>query len=149
MLVWHYAPWTYLPLILESGELRPSNAGAPKEVPLLWFSKNQRWEPTAGKARKNGNKIISMTFAEQAQSVGCIRFGLGADDVRLLKWPDACTAGGISREDRRAMERVGRSRAADPSHWVATIDAVQLSELRYQVWGGVEWEDAAYPIVPT
>ena len=45
--VWHYAPWSYLVRMVEFGALRPGNASATNEVPMLWFSANQKWEPTA------------------------------------------------------------------------------------------------------
>lgn len=36
-LVWHYAPWEYLPEMVLQGVLRASNAGAGDELPMLWF----------------------------------------------------------------------------------------------------------------
>ena len=83
--VWHYAPWVYLPSMVESGVLRVSNDGFAGEKPLLWFSTNQKWEATATKVvRTDTGALRFLTFKEQEQELGCIRFGLTADDSRLL-----------------------------------------------------------------
>ena len=93
--VYHYAPWAYLPSMVEAGCLRPSNAGAEGEAALLWFSAHQHWEPTATKLlmRRDGASRL-MTFAEQLASFGCIRFRLAADDPRLMTWKAACAVAG-------------------------------------------------------
>lgn len=144
-MVWHYATWASLPRIVESGALRGSNAGAPGEAPMLWFSANQQWEPTATKWRtdKTG-KPFPMTFKEQVKTVGCIRFGLPADDPCLLNWKAACAAAGTPRETRRSLEKVGKKKGADPANWFATLRQVALSELHFQVWAG-GWFDATSP----
>ena len=141
-MVWHYAPWTYLPAIIESGFLKGSNAGAADESPMLWFSANQKWEPTATKMIRNGAGAIStMTFEQQVKLLGCIRFGLDANDYRLLNWKDACNFAGTPRESRRSLERVGKKSGADPAHWFAVASEISLSELHFQVWEG-GWRDA-------
>lgn len=144
--LWHYTPWSYLPKIVENGALRGSNAGAPGEVPMLWFSANQRWEPTARKLllSPSGN-AEQLTFEQQADLYGAIRFGISADDVRLLNWKSACTAAGTPRESRRELERVGKRIGASPSDWFATSAQIPLEELRLQVWVG-KWQDASSPM---
>ena len=145
MKVWHYAPWAYLPSMVESGALRGSNAGAAGENPMLWFSANQQWEPTAAKAvRNNAGLITQMTFQQQVTRVGCIRFGLPAADVRLLNWKQACAAANTPKESRRAMEKVGKKQGSNPDHWFATVSGVSLSELHFQVWLN-GWKDATSP----
>jgi hypothetical protein len=140
--VWHYAPWAYLPEIVQSGSLLASNAGTAGERPMLWFSAHQVWEPTATKLlRAPDGKLIPMTFAQQAQSFGCIRFGLPAHDVRLLPWSDACFIAGTRARARRALERTGRLQHANPDQWFATIESLALSELHFQVWLD-GWRDA-------
>lgn len=144
-LVWHYAPWSYLHRIVKSGALLGSNAGAPEEKPMLWFSANQHWEPTATKLMKNGSGgILQLTFAQQVKHAGCIRFGLAAEDPRLFNWKEACVIAGTKREMRRALEMAGKRQGANPAHWYATPAAVPLSELVFQVWDG-KWQDATSP----
>ena len=137
LMVWHYAPWAYLPSMVESGVLRVGNASAPGEKPLLWFSTNQKWDATAAKiVRTNTGTPRFLTFKEQEKVLGCIRFGLATDDSRLLNWIDACSAAGTPRETRRQMERVGKKKGADSAHWFATAVSIPLNELHFQVWVG-------------
>lgn len=133
--VFHYAPWEYLARIVESGELQPSAAGGTKDIkPLLWFSANQHWEPTATKpvVDKQG-KYRTLTFREQLQLIGCVRFGLSATDPRLMNWKNACTFDGTGRDMRRSMEVVGRRLGADPADWFASAVSISLSELSFEV----------------
>ena len=72
-IVWHYAPWEYLPKIVLSGVLKGSNAGCPSELPLLWFSTNPLWEPTASKfvsKFSDGTGLMRLTFESQAEILG-------------------------------------------------------------------------------
>jgi hypothetical protein len=133
-MVWHYAPWAYLPAMVEYGALKGSNAGAQNEVAMLWFSANQQWEPTATKLISVAGGWVQMSFEQQAQRFGCVRFGMAADDFRLLDWASACKVAGTQREHRRALERAGKKQGAKPAHWFATIADVPLSELHFQVW---------------
>jgi hypothetical protein len=140
-LVWHYAPWAYLAEIVEEGTLRCSNAGIGTTLPLLWFSANQQWEPTATKrlsTEKNGPSR-PLSFKEQAVHLGCIRFGLAAEDARLMGWKVACDVAGILPKMRRAMEGDGRRQGANPAHWSASASAVPLGELFFQVWFKNAW----------
>lgn len=142
-MVYHYAPWAYLPAIVQHGALRPSNARADGEVPLLWFSLNQHWEPTATKVWENkAGTILQMTFRQQVSQVGCIRFGLDDQDPRLLDWKQACKAAGTGRNERRAMENAGKKLGAKPEDWFATLMSVQLADLRFQVFLNEQWLDA-------
>jgi len=145
MKVWHYAPWAHLPAIVESGKLKCGNAGAAGELPMLWFSANQQWEPTATKMLTNkAGAMFSLTFKQQAEFFGCIRFGLAVADPRLLKWKDACTAAGTPREVRRKLEKMGKKIGGDPAHWFASAAIIPLSELHFQVWHE-GWHDAPSP----
>ncbi len=113
-LVWHYAPWATLPQIVAAGALLPGEPGRDGEAPLLWFSARQDWEPTATRHVMDGGRPRPMTFLEHRQRLGCVRFGLPADDTRLLPWMDACRAAHMRFTDRRKLEassrRVGANR---------------------------------------
>ena len=130
----HYAPMLYLRLIVMDSCLKVSNAEASEEVPLLWFSANQRWEPTASKIVRTQRGLVRLTFEEQAAKYGCIRFGLPAGDHRLLNWLEACHAGRTPRESRRGMERLGRKLGANPDDWFASVIDVPLADLCFQMW---------------
>lgn len=135
MYVWHYTPWASLPKIVKTGALRPSNAEARHEAPLLWFSSDQYWEPTATKIlRTTDGRLLQLTFDQQAERFGCVRFGLPSGDIRLLNWSEACRASGASKIDKRALERTGAKRGGTHKNWSATLCAIPLSELRFEVW---------------
>lgn len=140
--VHHYAPCVRLAKILGSGNLRPSNAMADGELPLLWFSANQRWEPTATKARWQNGIIVLSTLDQQLQDFGCCRFSLPADDQRLMPWLAACRFAGTGYTVRRKMEAAGRKQGANPLQWFAVADAVALSDLRFSVFNGRTWSAA-------
>jgi len=145
-MVWHYAPWAYLPAMVESGALRGSNTGAEGEAPMLWFSANQQWEPTATKMiRNSAGATVSMTFKQQVQMVGCIRFGMGADDCRLLDWKAACAFAGTPRDSRRAIRTVlGKRRGQTLRTGSQPLRPSPLAELHFQVWAD-GWRDATSP----
>jgi hypothetical protein len=139
-MVHHYTTEQHhLPLILQSGELRPSNAGALNEPPLLWFSRAQRWEGTATKMVQGPTGPRLLTFAEQLATFGCVRFSLPADDPRLMTWADACKYAGISSTARRKLETVGRKRGGSPIDWLAIAGPVALPELKLQRFDGTRW----------
>lgn len=146
-IVWHYAPWAYLPEIVDSGLLRRSNSGAPRTLSMLWFSANQVWEPTAAKrvSMVEGEPGRLLNFREQSDAIGCVRFGLLADDGRVMGWRLAADVAGFSPKERRALEAVGRQRGANPEHWCASASDVSLDELYFQVWFENEWCDTTGP----
>ncbi|GAB5339696.1 hypothetical protein [Pseudomonas fluorescens] len=141
-LVFHYTSVSqHLPLILDSGVLRPSNAGGREGEPaLLWFSRNRSWEATAGKAVMHRGKLKLLSIRQQHDSFGCARFSLPADDIRLMEWREACQHAGIGRDERRVMERNGKKRGGTSSDWVATATPIPLSELTCEIFNGKTWE---------
>lgn len=139
--VWHYTPWSYLKEICGYGELLTTNTGAAHENPLLWFSANQRYEPTAIKLTSNGlGGLRRTTFDEQVSKVGCIRFGLSAKDLRLLNWDKACKTAGMTKKEKIALEARGKELGANPAQWFASETSIGLAELQLQVWVN-EWLD--------
>jgi hypothetical protein len=134
--LWHYAPACHLDRIGETGHLRPSNAGAPAELPLLWFSANQVWEPTAAKmVRDVAGCVRTLTHLEM-RKLGIVRFGIASTDSRLFSWKSACNLAGTPRDMRRTLERVGIKSGAHPQHWFATPAPMPLDELTLQIWDG-------------
>ena len=140
--VFHYTLSATLPAIVESEALRPSNAGAPDEVPLLWFSAHQTWEPTASKKMGTLAGQYELTFQEQLEMFGCVRFGLSKLDYRLMPWHVACKAGGIGEMTRRKLERVGIKRGGIPAHWFAVEGYMPLAGLSFEVFGDAAWHAA-------
>jgi hypothetical protein len=143
-LVHHYAPWRYLPPIVRAGELRTSRVGSLDELPLLWFSAHQIWEPTATKVVVNSRREIrQLSFSEQRELHGCVRFGLDRHDPRLMDWETACRFAGTSSLMRRALEKVGKKLGAAPEQWFAISANLSIAGLPFQVLSPeLEWCDA-------
>ncbi len=138
--VWHYTSWAVLPKIVASGVLQVGNVGAPDETPLLWFSANQQWEPIGAKLMVTpSGKKVALTFSQQQEKAGCVRFGLHSEDARLLDWKTACAFAGTPRAIRRALEIYGRKIGGNPAQWFATGTSIALSEFAFQVWDGKTW----------
>lgn len=138
--VYHYTNKTEkLPKILASGELIGS-ADIEGERPLLWFSLNPVWEPTATKAVLRDGLLVHLSFFEYRNMVGCARFAFRADDPRLMPWRKACQFAGIPKRDRLGMEVFGRKQGGNQAHWFALPGPLPLQEVRLEVLNGVKWE---------
>jgi hypothetical protein len=131
---YHYAPGVHLTKILRDGYLRPSNAGTPSTEPLLWFSTNPLWEPTATKVSIDSTgQLFSLTQQQQAIIFGCVRFGLSADDPRFMPWDLAVTRAGFERAVIRSLETVGIKMGGQPSDWFGAFAKIAISELTFEV----------------
>ena len=83
-----------------------------------------------------------MTFEQQALQIGCIRFGIGRADKRLMPWKAACKAAGIGIETRAALERAGVMRGAHRNDWFGVAVSMPLSEIELDVWVDAKWHRA-------
>ncbi len=108
MKAWHYSELSKLAPIWEAQELLPSNTASLYAVPLLWFSKNQDWEPMA-----------ALFFGRKRESCLAMRFGLDITDSRLMDWHTTCTLARRSRQQRRHAEQL--SWLPHETQWLATF----------------------------
>ncbi|NGO90759.1 MAG: hypothetical protein GBQ79_14255 [Halomonas sp.] len=136
--LFHYSTLARLPHMLNSGHLLPE-ADSHTGMPLLWFSAEPFWEPTATKPCRTGHALVNLKFWEYRDLFGCIRFALPADDSRLLTWRDVCQQAGLSRVERRTLEAAARKRGGDPRQWFATPTAIPLSDMSLEVLSIHEW----------
>ena len=120
---WHYTTTTFLTKIFESGELRPTNSAELYPVPLLWFSANQKWEPMA-----------ATLFNRSPEHTNAMRFGLSADDERLLNWKESCLTFGGNRKYRRKVEKIAKKHGSIPCQWCVTTESIPLAQLHFQIW---------------
>lgn len=132
MMAWHYTVGLKLPLIRESGTLRPADAYiAPGERPILWFSTNQYWEKTAAKAVREAGSTRMLSMRETAErGKGLYRFGLPAE--QLTRWPEIGKQAGIRAAMRNALMRVGRAKGANPAEWYGTLGEMPVDGLLFQ-----------------
>lgn len=133
-MVWHYAPWTSLQAIAAAGSLRGTKSKATDKASLLWFSRNQHWEPTATKSIDTAHGVLQLTDEQHLGLLGRARFGLPANDPRLLDFGNACLAAGFDRHARMEIESLAKLKGADTQEWFATTAPVPLVALRFEVW---------------
>jgi hypothetical protein len=142
MLAWHYTVGLKLPLIRESGCLRPTDVGiGPDERPVLWFSTAPYWEPTSARMRprssqerlaaKDSLPFHRLSMQENAElGEGLYRFGLPVE--RLIRWPEIGKRAGIRAPLRNALMRAGRLQGAEPSQWYGTFREIPIEDLLFQ-----------------
>jgi hypothetical protein len=111
---------------------------------MLWFSAHQKWEPTATKLMGTPQGAVQLTFKQQVERFGAIRFGLAANDSRLMNWSASCATAGIATNKRLELEARGRMKGANPGQWFATTSDILLSALHFQVWAN-GWCNATNP----
>ena len=129
-LAWHYTTEDRVEPIMQSGAIEPAISGVPAhERPIVWFSRNAVWEPTANKGLVDIESGIqrTATLKEMKSMFGLFRFGARSDD--LLRWPDLVRAAGIRTATARRLERVGRLCGALPSDWQGQVGRVTLDRI--------------------
>ncbi|QYY28208.1 MULTISPECIES: hypothetical protein [Cupriavidus] len=138
--VWHYTVGTRLPAIAESGLLIPARSlHATASLGVLWFSRQQTWEPSTARTGWKRHPAAKTAFPEKD---GVFRFGLPASDNRLVPWPAVTRLADIDIPEAMAMVSAGLRRGATPTDWVGVLAQVPLAELRFQHWDGAAWRDA-------
>jgi hypothetical protein len=116
---WHYTTGWHFVQIVKSNVLLPATAYiARRELPIIWFSLEQFWEPTAQKAM-NPLQLLGMN-GTYLHGGGLIRFGISPS--RLIPWPQLGRLARIPSRIMRSLERVARHQGARPELWCGTID---------------------------
>ncbi|WP_354678430.1 hypothetical protein [Cupriavidus plantarum] len=142
--VWHYTIGTPLAAIARTGQLVPGAGGACESSAepcqkILWFSRNQQWDPSASKDDKLRADARGLTRAALHARFGLYRFGLRADDWRLLPWPTVTRVADIDVPDAMTMVASGLRCGAAPTDWIGTLTEVPVSELVFEAWNGRGW----------
>lgn len=142
--VWHYTVGVHLPAIEQASSLVPVQAPyACSGQPILWFSRQAYWEPSAASfcwKRSGATHIPPATSTAERQ--GLYRFGLRSDDVRLAPWPAVTRLADIGIPETMAMAARGLQQGAVPTDWCGALEAIPLTELLFQRWDGWQWRDA-------
>lgn len=141
--VYHYTIGSHLSEIHACAELRPSNAGAPEEKPLIWFSAHPFWEPSVQKPMLLARGIFLLSFEQTRDMLGCVRFALPRSDRRLMDRHAAYGYAGTPRAIRKNLEALGRRDGANPDDWMAVTAPLALQELRLEFLDGDEWTEVS------
>ncbi len=140
LIAWHYTTGQHFKRICESGILMPAaTAVTPPEKPILWFSLNQYWEPTANKGWRNPDgTILTLTMQQTLErAAGLVRFGC---PLRLLRGGEAL------RKEARMKSAVwkmpfdeGERQGANPCDWRGTVKPLFIDNLAVDVMSK-EWK---------
>jgi len=142
VIAWHYTTGIHFQRIDNDGELRPipTNGAPPEERPVIWFSTEAHWEPTASKAWRNSDgtiRTLSMTETfERGQ--GLWRIGVDPDVTTLHDFDDFMRLSGIPEQQARGLKRVGRDQGANPRRWFVSFEPIP----RYR-WAALERYDGS------
>ena len=140
MNAYHYTTLDRAHLILMSGELLPATALVPDgERPVVWFSRQRTWEPTASKALRDPRTGLqrTLTFPEMVK-FGIARFRV--DTSILMPWPELRAASGMTEAVAVALARAGRKQGANPRDWYGHVGALPLSNVEaVEYFGPTGW----------
>ena len=137
-LAWHYTTGENFISIVESNVLLPAVIRLKEEqAPVLWFSQNQVWEPTACKGISKDGIIHTGTRHETREyGGGLVRFGYPKD--RLLSWKKLRSAANICYRSRCLLESAGHMMGGNPNHWMGILHPLPVNQLVLEVLDG-EW----------
>lgn len=143
--IYHYTHLGAAISIAQSGYLNLSQWEIDNGIdpPALWLSIHPLWEYTATKMKKDANvNILPLTFSEQHEVFGCVRFVLPFESQNLLSW-DAYKKAvrNTERPMLEAMERKGISLGAQPRDWYASLKNISVDKIiSCQIWDGGNWQ---------
>ena len=169
-VLWHYTPGKRLDAILRSRVLRVSHLGSREtgEVPAVWFSLRQDWDPAVGGGTKpsgkersafkdkihDGGVAHAIRWANRAGPEvaardlgGLARIGVPLD-VAPHTWDDFVRLGGISRMHAWARHVIDRELGSNPEDWRLSFVDVPATkwisvERRSGTRRGERWEPVA------
>ncbi len=126
MGIWHYTTFECLLEIITDGQIRPATERVPVgERPIVWFSRNPKWEPTATKTFCGPDGTMrEATIEEMEQIAG----GLARIEVQSETAPHgwrqlqrlSCMRASVARRLEKAALRV----YSFPEDWRGTFDPV-------------------------
>lgn len=134
-LAWHYTTgekWTHIRWL---GELLPARIGIkPPERPIVWFSMDQRFEPTARKAIADSQgRVLRLAEPEELDELAGGAFRIGIHPARLLRGEALRKAARMPPNIWRRLGDEGRRQGADPALWLgAVVEALPLTGLRVE-----------------
>lgn len=148
-VVWHYSKGFHLQVIAAHGLLMPADLYVkPPERPILWFSANEYWEPTASPGRFSPGRELGQPYSrEQPLSVrevaelcdGLVRFGCRT--TRLLTGEALRRKARMDRKLWDSLAAAGREQGADPTDWWGTTRPIAIGDLTVEVMSSAwVWE---------
>ena len=133
MILYHY---TNLPAgvkIMQEGFIRVANE---MQNPALWFSKHEIFDPSALKMYQTDMGMRRYkSVQEQAENIGCMRFIYDNSDKNLRSWKEYGTLYGLSRQDRRRIEKSNSKEGSKTSDWFCSLEDLDINKMvALEVW---------------
>jgi hypothetical protein len=146
---WHYTTGENLSLILRDRFIKPATAFVPLgERPIVWFSTNPNWEPTASKATIDQDNVFSrLTMAETAELCGGLARFAVAPETAPHDWRALKGRSGMSNRMVQHLYKEGINQGARPGDWWGTFDPVPRSKwIAVQGYELGRWVDAPFDV---
>lgn len=146
--LWHYTTGENLRGILETGAIlptsTPSSDGTRPEVPAVWFTYSDDWDPGVGGGMqltpdeatraasaflRGGVEAMRKTQPRLTMSAvgGLARISV-SPDVAPLTWREFVARGLFDPRVAREQEKLDRALGADHDEWRASLDPVPASK---------------------
>jgi hypothetical protein len=133
--LWHYTTGENLVQIVTDDAIKPATEHVPKnERPIVWFSLNQWWEPTANKGRRTADgRTVTATMMEMCElGGGLVRIGV-APETAPYDWRTLRELSGMSSAMARGLYNAAIKQGARPGEWRGTFESVPQAQ-----WTAVE-----------
>lgn len=149
MRTWHYTIEVRVRSIKKDLHLKPAYQGIPeREIPVLWFSRNPRWEPTASKiAIHRSGQVRLLTTKEMFSELGdqLYRFSYPVD--HLMPWHILKRKARISTKEQRRLIKKAKEQGSNYLDWYGTTEPIWVddADLKAEKWNPIRkiWEPVA------
>jgi hypothetical protein len=139
---WHYTVGAKLTLILGDGMIKPATSGVPRgERPIVWFSTNQDWEPTADKSVMDEHgTLIHLDREKTAEMAGGLARISVAAETAPHDWQAIKELSGMTGWVAQGLYKTGIKKGSRPGDWWGSFDPVPRSKwLAIQVHRDGSW----------
>ena len=141
--VWHYTIGIHAEKILYFGIIHGATKFVPiHERPVVWFSMNQTFEPTATKLKNVNGKMEIMTISEMIElGRGLVRFGL--PPRTLLNGDNLRRRARIDRETWMLLKKSAAQMGSASTDWFGSMEPIEASSCTFEVMtNSGQWERA-------
>lgn len=141
-MIWHYTIGESFAAIRRDGLILPADECiAMGELPIVWFSKEQFWEPTVTKAPLLSDGTSEVLGMDGLFKHGILLIRIGVDSATApYTWSEMKESSGMPPQIARGLASVGRRQGANPSRWRGTFEAVSSDKWKaVEFFTGLDW----------
>lgn len=153
-MIWHYTYDENFAQIREDGLIRAADAFIGKgEKPIVWFSKEQFWEPTVIKGWRLDDGTVEQLRMDGMMENGTLLMRIGVDlETAPFSWSEMKSLSGMSTATASGLASRAKELGSNPSRWRGSFEPVPRSKwkaVEYLNPGADEWtafpEEAWFP----